>query len=416
MKLNTRGFLTKCRHPLVPATGCLPLIWLLLCQVTPHRILHGSFLVGLTVLLCWGCILLPGKRRLMAGMLSAAFLCFAGVMLLPPSEGLALLIVPLLCIALLMVSLPFAGWPPERTMHEGWYIVAIATHVLAQIVIIFAEKSNTVSFGIMQTPLILSFLCCAVLTLLSMNRSSLGSAAHSRYTVPLLIRRQNAFLTLAMLAIGVLIAAIPTISQALATAWLWLKKGVSFLARLISRLLPGGTVSESGGGGPGGSADMGFSASAEPSVFALLMEKVMLAIALVVLAAALLVLARAIAKRLWQLIQRLWHTLGRYGASVGGDYEDEITDTRDPAEMDQESLRSLLRRFVPADEGDLSPTQQVRSRYRHLKRRHSDWPCASTARETLPGSAASLYEQARYGGRLLTKTEAEQFLKDTKKV
>ena len=103
-----------------------------------------------------------------------------------------------------------------------------------------------------------------------------------------------------------------------------------------------------------------------------------------------------------------------YSAAVSEDYEDEVTSTRED-DAERESMLSRLRRFAPEDERGLDATQRVRSRYRGLKRR-KQWETSSTARETLPEEAASLYERARYSGETLSEEEAERFRNVTKKL
>ena len=412
MKLNTAGFLRRCQHPLLLALGCQPLLWVLLCNLMYPLRFTGSLMLGLTVLLSWGCLLLPGKRRLPAGAAGALLLLAAGGFLLPLSEHLALLLVPALCIALLLGSLPFAGWSKERELPIGWHCACIGTHALMQLLLFGAERTGNTTYNGLQTPLVVSFLCCAVLTLLGMNRASLRAAAQSRSKVPLLMRRQNLVMTIAGLVLGVLIAAIPAIAKALNALWDGLLQGLAYLVGLLMLLMPEGTVA--GGGAPATESGAGLGETVAPSAFAQMLEKVLMMIALAAAVVCVSLLLYFLGKRLWRLFRHLWAKTLRYGSAASADYEDEITDTRAASNMEQSSLLTHLRRFVPEDERSMTPAQRVRSRYRRMKRRHADWPKASTARETLPREAAVLYEQARYSGQPLTAGDAEQFRKETK--
>lgn len=412
MKLNTAGFRTRCQHPLLLALGCQPLLWVLLCNIAFPLRFAGSLMLGLTVLLSWGCLLLPGKHRLLAGAASALLLLFAGVCLFPLSEGMALLLVPAVCIALLLGSLPFAGWPKEQELPIGWHFACMGAHALVQLLLTGADKIGKTTYNGLQPPLVVSFLCCTVLTLLCMNRASLRAAAQSRSSVPLLMRRQNLVITMAILVLGVLIAAIPTIAKGLNFIW---DKLLHILARLISLLtllMPEGTVA--GSGAPAAESSTGLGETAAPSAFALLMEKVMMITAFAVVVVGASLLLYFLGKQLWRLVKQLWARTLRYGSAASADYEDEITDTRAASDAEQSSLLTHLRRFVPEDERNMTPAQRVRSRYRRIKRRHDDWSDASTARETLPQEAAALYEQARYSGQPLTAEDAERFRQDTK--
>ncbi len=415
MKLNTTAFRVKMQHPLLLGLGTLPLTWMLLCNLAPHLLPQGSLLPVLTVPLAWLCLLLPGRKRLLAGAAGSGLLLAAGAALLLPTGGVLSLAVPLLCIAVLLASLPIGGWPRQKELPVVWHAAVLGTHLLMQLLLFGANKMRLTTYVGMQTPLTVSFLACAALMVLALNRSSLESAAQSRRTVPLLMRRQNTVLTLALLAAAAAIAAIPAIVQALGTVWNWLMRGVAFLAGLLMMLMPGGG-SGSGGGGAADEIAVSAGESAPPSAFALLMEKLIALTAVVILAVAFLLLARALGKRLWKLLRHLWRGMGRYGAAASEDYEDEITDTRDEPDTEREGLLARLRRITPADEKALTPAQRVRSRYRRLKRRHGDWSRANTARETLPPEAATLYERARYSGKPLTEEDADRFREGTRKL
>ena len=47
-------------------------------------------------------------------------------------------------------------------------------------------------------------------------------------------------------------------------------------------------------------------------------------------------------------------------------------------------------------------------------RKHPEWGRSTTARENLPDTVSGYYEQARYGGKSLTKTDADRFASGTK--
>ena len=414
MKLNTTDFRRKCQHPLLLALAIFPVMLLLAINAAPECLAAMGGYLGAWVLLAWGCILIPGKKRLMAGLVSGALLAGLAAVMLPLREKPVLLLLPLVYIPLLLAVLPMGGWERSRELPLAMHVAGVLTHVLLQLIISAAEMVGNAAYLPAKTPLLLSFLAYAVLVLLALNRSSLDSAAQSRRRVPLIMRRQNLVLTLALLGIGVLIAAIPAIGSVLGMAWDWLMRGVAFVAALIAALMP---QRSSGGGGGGGApeADMGLGEAYEPSQLALLMEKIIGWAALIVMVIGLFFLLRAAGKKLYQLLKTLWRHLGRYGAAAGEDYEDEITDTRDESDVEREGLLGRLRRMVPAEEKGLTPAQQVRSRYRRLKQRRK-WHDASTARENLPEDASRLYEQARYSGQPLTQADAERFQEGTKRV
>ncbi len=227
------------------------------------------------------------------------------------------------------------------------------------------------------------------------------------------MKRQNIVLTLLFGLLGVGLAAIPAIGTLLGKAWNLLMQFIAFAAGLLTALLPQG-------GGKGGSAapaedmELGLGEGASPSALALFMEKVIRILAIVILITALIAVLWFLGKRLLRLMRFLWGRLGRYGSAASEDYEDEITDTRDEPDTDRQSLLTRLRRLAP-EEKSADPVQRVRNRYRRLMRRRG-WAASSTARETLPESAARLYEQARYSGQPLSAGDADKFDEQTRKI
>lgn len=415
MKLNTTDFLRKCQHPLLLALGSIPVALLFVMNNAPALLPCMWGLIAAFVLLAWGCLLLPGKKRLLGGIAGAAVLIAAGVVLLDVRSHIFLLFLPLMYAALLFVTLPMGGWPRGRELNISWYVVGVLLYVLMQLLVNGSRMAETYIYEPVTGPMTLGFLGYAVLLLMALNRASLDSAAMSRRTVPLLMRRQNVVLTLALMALALLIAAIPAISSLLGDLWDWLMKGVALLAGLLAALMP---QKQAGGGSaaPGDSDQLSLGEVQEPSALAVIMEKVIGIIALIAIIVLAFFAGRALIKHLVRLMKYLWTRLNHYSALASEDYEDEITDTRDEPDVERQSLFGRLRRMAPADEKGLSPTERVRYRYKRLKQRHSDWSSANTARETLPEQAASLYERARYGGETLTEEDAAKFREDTKRV
>lgn len=416
MKLNTSGFLRRCQHPLLLALGSVPAAVLVVMNNAPELLAHMWLMPALYVLLAWVCLLLPGKLRLVGGIAGAALQMAAGIALLQVQGHFFLVLVPMIYAALLFVALPMGSWPRGHELNISWYVVGVLLYVLMQLLINGAQISGTFLYDPASTPLTICFLGYAALLLLALNRASLESASMSRRTVPLLMRRQNTVLTLVLMAVALLIAAIPAIGSALGTVWDWLIKGLALLGTLLSALLE---QRQSGGGGsaPPAESDTLFGGEAyEPSTFAVLMEKAISVIALFTLIVLIFLALRTLIKHLTRFAKYLWGRLTHYSALAGEDYEDEITDTRDEADVDRQSLLHRLRRMAPADEKAMTPTERVRYRYLRLRRKHTDWRSSSTARETLPGNAATLYERARYGGESLTEEEASDFREATKRI
>lgn len=413
MKLNTKDFLHKMQHPLMLALAGFPLVLFLLVQNAPDAARFMWVLPTAYVLLAWLCLRLPGKLRLPGGVLSIAVMLAATAAAWPVAEHPVLIVLLVIYAVMMFITLPMGSWEHGREVGLEWPVIGMGTHVLVQLLINGAQKLGNTAFDDCEPLLVVSFLCLAVLVVLAMNRQSLTSASQARQSVPLLMRRQNLALVLSALVIGVLVAMIPALGQAL--SWLWDQMGQLFLliGALLAAIMPQ-QKSGGGGGGGGDSEPLVPGVVSEPSALALIMEKVMTVLTIIIIAVGAFFILKMLWKRLRKLLRYLWEKLGRYSAAVSEDYEDEVTSTRED-DAERESLLGRLRRFAPEDERGLDASQRVRVRYRGLKRRRR-WTTASTARETLPEEAARLYERARYGGEALTDAEAERFREATKKV
>lgn len=412
MKLNTNGFSVKCQHPLTLALAFFPLGWLIVKDM-PDTFRYVYIFPAAYVLLAWSCLLIPGKWRIPAGFAGAAALAGLGVYALP--HGLLMALLPVLYIVLLFMTLPIGGWPKHRELNLAWPVIGLLSHLLLQLLIDGSRRLGEDVYGAATTPVLVSFLLLGVLTVLAFNRTSLESAAMSRRTVPLVMRRANSVIVIGLMSLGVLIAAIPAIGSALARVWDWIVQILLIIGEFLSAIMP---QNQQGGGSamPAEESEalMG-GAAKEPSALMLFLEKVMSVAALIVAVGLLLLFLWVIGKKLLRLARHLWARWGQFSAMAGEDYEDEITSTRDESDVEREGLLSRLRRIVPEDESGRSANERIRSRYKRLKRR-KDWSNASTARETLPESAAALYERVRYGGETLSDQEAEAFREGTKKV
>lgn len=414
MKLNTTDFRRKLQHSLLLALLGFPLTWLML-QTTGAAVLPWVyFFPAAYVLLSWACILTPGKRRILAGFAGALML--AGLSAFAAKNaGFGVFLPAAMYIGLLFAALPIGGWPREKEMNLAWHVVTVLTHVLFQLLMDGSKRLGPDIYAAARTPLLVSFLLSALLIVLALNRASLESASMSRRKVPLIMKRQNFALTVGLLTLGILVAAIPAIGSALGTVWDFIMHLIALVGAFLSTLMP---QKQSGGGGPAPMIDedsINLGKVNEPSALAVFMEKVIGILAMIVLVIGLFFFLRMVAKKLIVLLKELWGQWSRYSAAASEDYEDEITDTRDESDVEREGLLTRLRRIVPEGEKGLNPNERIRNRYRRLKRKR-DWNAASTARETLPENAAALYERVRYGGESLTDQDAEAFREGTKKV
>ena len=413
MRLNTSDFLRKAQHPLLLGLGSLPLSMLLTLSFAPETFRFAWCFPAAYVLLSWACLVIPGKKRVAAGVISAILLVALCGLLLPLTQNFGLILMPFMYVVLMFLTLPIGGWPYNQELQMGWHVGGAVTHVLLQMQVNGSQLMQNGVYTPAETPVLCSFLAYAVLVLLALNRASLDSASQSRRKVPLLMKRQNILFTMVLLVIGVLLAAIPAIGAALDTVWDFILRGIALVMEFLALFMP--ASSGGGGGAGGGMEDMGFGEAAPPSNLALLLEKILTVLTVLIVVIALALLLRILWKKLKAGLKLLWARMMQYGSAASEDYEDEITSTRDEEGTEREGLLSRLRRRNVGDEKGGTPTERVRMRYKKLKRRN-EWSAASTARETLPDEAAALYERARYGGETLTEEEAGRFREGTRRV
>ena len=95
MKLNTTDFRRKCQHPLLLALASVPAALIVTVNAAPAALGMMWSLPTAYVLLSWGCILIPGRKRLLAGLLSMAVMVGLAL-LLPLREIPVLLLLPLM--------------------------------------------------------------------------------------------------------------------------------------------------------------------------------------------------------------------------------------------------------------------------------------------------------------------------------
>ena len=413
MRLNTSDFLRKAQHPLLLGLGSLPLSMLLTLSFAPETFRFAWCFPAAYVLLSWACLVIPGKKRVAAGVISAILLVALCGLLLPLTQNFGLILMPFMYVVLMFLTLPIGGWPYNQELQMGWHVGGAVTHVLLQMLVNGSQLMQNGVYTPAETPVLCSFLAYAVLVLLALNRASLDSASQSRRKVPLLMKRQNILFTMVLLVIGVLLAAIPAIGAALDTVWDFILRGIALVMEFLALFMP--ASSGGGGGAGGGMGDMGFGEAAPPSDLALLLDKILTVLTVLIVVIALALLLRILWKKLKAGLKLLWARMMQYGSAASEDYEDEITSTRDEEGTEREGLLSRLRRRNVGDEKGGTPTERVRMRYKKLKRRN-EWSAASTARETLPDEAAALYERARYGGETLTEEEAGRFREGTRRV
>jgi len=416
MKLNLTDFRRKCQFPVMLALAGVPVTVFISAKTIPATLSLWWVMPAAYTLLSWLCMVIPGKKRLLAGVLSAVALLALGAAVLPVKENLVLLLGPFAYGLMLLWSLKIAGWNHGQEMPFGWSVTGLVTHGFLQVMINAAHRMDDPVYAPVETPVMLCFLAYLALTMLSLNRGSMDSASMGRQRIPVHMRRRNIALTLGFLALVVLVAAAPAVIKAVETAWQWLMMAIAWIVALISKLLPEGAGG--GAGGAGGGMDLtGLGDGGGPSLLSQILEKIAYVVAMAAAVVLLWLALKFLYRKLKVLLKYIWGRLSEYAASASEDYEDEITDTREDGERERINVFDRLKkRLAFVDEKKLTPAQRIRYRYLRLLYKHEDWHAGQTARETLPEDAAALYERARYSEHPVTEADAEKFTSEIKNV
>ncbi|MBR6570176.1 MAG: hypothetical protein IKK75_06940 [Clostridia bacterium] len=404
--MRTRFF--RCQLLLMMFCGFLPAPVLFCCysgsaSLLPWLAVPTAFLVFSVI-----CMLLPGKLRLAAAIPAGLAMLIGGCMLLNGEHIAVRVGTPLLFLALLIYSLPMAGW--ERGREPPLFIPAmgITCHLLTQFMLfVKAPEEGTIVAAVTPILLMVSFLIFLLLFMLSMNRQSMSSAMPDSHSVPVSIRRRNRILTLVMLVVVLLLSLIPAFGKLVRQAMEWLKALVLLIVKWLVELFAQQEGSSAGGGGGDMLAGLG---DGETSSVALILEKILVVFAVILIVAALAFVLRFLWRKLGQLLRYLYAQLRHYAVSAAEDYEDEVVDTREQGGEHETLPQKLLRRRnAKRNLKDLPPREQVRTRYGLLRGKHPEWAPSGTARETLSESPASIYERARYSSHEITPEDSEAF-------
>lgn len=406
--MNSRmiACLRRCRYPLMLLLGALPLMLYGAYRFFPQDAARCLALVPVCALLASLCMALPGRRRLPGVIVSCALLAAVCAYALPLSSRPLLLAVPVLLCLLLLASLSLAA-RTVTDMSPAFYIAGVVSHLFVQALIRFARGDLRAACEATQPLLAAVFLAYLLLMLLAFNSISLDNATMARFRLPASMRHTNTLLTLAFLAAAALLAALPAVLQLIKAGIQAIRRLMRLLGDLVTWLLgeaPGGF----GGGSPQPMSLFGAEAvSEEPSMFSLLIEKLVTALAVAAFAFGLFIILRFLLRRALILARRLLARLRAYAAVVSDDYSDEITDTRSEDGRRDEYLRRRRGRRTSGP-APSAPGARIRWRYARLLDR-GKWASSSTARENLPQEAAALYERARYSDLPVSEEDADRF-------
>ena len=413
MKTVLFTWLRRWQFPLLLLLSFMPVMLTSLAQHAPNALPSAYLLFSAYALASGACLAVPGPMRLPCALISSALLAALSCALLAVRAYPAFLLLPAALIALLLYSLPLAARRYESDVPPYVYVVGVGVHTVVHFLHhYFGAVSGASPYSAVSTELTLSLIGYVVLLLLSMNRISLDNASLARHRLPGSMRALNTALTLAFTALSLLLAALPAIVRAIHFFWRAFSSTLRRLAAWLLRFLP--SVPDVGGGAPGAPGLPEFAQEAAPaSAIAQLLEKIASILSLFFFVAGGLFLLYMLARWLMRLLRRMSARLRSYMVAASAEYDDEITDTReDGAQPENGFTRRVLRRSAVFD---ATPAGRIRQSYARLLRRNPKWAQSATARETLPESAAALYERARYSDHPVTGEDAERCAAEIKK-
>lgn len=402
-----REALLRIQRPLLCALSFIPLALLFCCEKLPDTPLLWALTPLLHVVLSCACLLPHGKARLWIGLGCAAVLMVVSCVLLPIAEDPSLLVLPIAYAVLLLVLLPIGGWPKDQELSPAFPALGCVNYLIAHVLLTRAPRV----WGILTVPLFLCFQLFLLLALLAMNRNNLSWAMVDRtQRPPEMLRRRNRVFILALWGGATLLSLVPALGKVLNGAWQAIKTAVAAFLGLFQHeseeIMPLA-------GGPADDIGFGAMEASEPSFWAVLFEKIFMALATVLCIGVIVLLIVLLAKRVARLLARIAAQLHDFAVSATEDYVDEAVDTRldEQAQPLGQRLRASLHRTRPA-----TPRDRIRYAYAKARRRHAAWPDSSTARENLPQGAAQLYETARYSQHDVTDADAEAFSRRLKEL
>ena len=402
MKRDINEWFRKLQLLLAVAMALYPLHWLSAAWLgAPYVGVVWLFSVGALLAGCLA-LTLPGKLRPVFGVLVCMVLLAGTVFFAPSGELLLWTVQALLACVQILCDLPTASKDSRSEIPGSWISIGIMAHVAGQVALLTDWASDRPGWMLR-----LSFFLYVLLVMLSVNRQSLLSASGKRRSVPHSLRRRNTVLTVILFGVsllgGLLPSAVTAVKDILLDALRWIGEK---LAQLLSDVGQGeGNASQQVMEAVPQMMDEGGEMKGLPAVLETIMLYIGAAIAIVFFAWILFRLG----KKLLHWARESWDLFGKYLSASTEDYVDEVSDTRDLGEAEGIARRKR-RRVRYKDDPDLPPSERIRRCFQYLKHGHTDWGPGSTAREKLPGQAATIYEKARYSYGAVSSEDAKAFI------
>lgn len=413
MKYNPSELLRKMQFPLTIAAVSMPLALLLFSVFWPGWMPFVWLLPGVYVVFSLGSLLIPGKWRLIYGLSAMAGILLIGIWMSWWIGVWWMLLMAVVYCLILFAGLRMAGWewyqePPPILFYAGCGVFAAV-----QVVMILLNSNYPSITWRMEKGMTVSFLIFALCLLLSMNRNTLNSAAAHKHRVSVNVRSKNRMMVLIFFLIVTILVGVPAIVEAGLECIRWI---VRWLSELMEKPYVPPEVTTPPTTEPG-TLDPG-ALDNKVSLFAKIMKVLFKGTCILAMVAGVPLVMMFLWQKILKIIKWMNETAesaGRAWREASDDYEEEITDIRDEAQVSRH--REKQAHFAGFfQERKLAPGERVRNRYGRLQTKHKDWAASSTARENIPEEAASVYERARYSDEVITEADAQKFAKDIRKI
>lgn len=404
--MKATEFFRKVQFPLMLAIGTYSAGACISAYFAPSLLQNVWLFPGVYFLFAVIGLLLPGKLRVPLSIVGAAALLVPVVLYLEGNARMLGLVLAVAYSALMLWSMSFGGWEREKEIPGPWIGVGIVILLTGSFFATFEPKLQYLLPW--SKAMVFAF---ALLAMLSMNRRSRTLASGGRQSYTASMRRKNVMLTLAMFAIALGIALIPSLFDLLETIWEWIKELLAKIAAMIPEETEPSTTpptTESFTKGEGGMPDIPYRRN-----HSALLYTTITIVAVSTMIFLVVVSARKLIRLLREMVRKIYEKVTDGVTADAQDFVDEITDTRADGQSAYSRKPKDPRTPAP-DVRRMTPVQRVRYRYRMLIKKHPYWSKHSTARENLPKDAAQIYEKARYSEHGVTDEDAQRFAEETR--
>lgn len=401
--MNIREFMRKSQFPILLALGTYPLDAVALAFFAPKLLPYAWVMPAVYAVLAIIMLVLPAKPRILLSICGALLMILPCALFLTDLVRNITLTIAAAYAGMLFWSLFMPGWDSRTELSVGWLSLCLFAGLIGCFFAMLAVPLEPYAWGIR-----LSFLGFVLLAMLSLNRGSLNLAMRESRGFTASMLRKNLLLTVSMFAIALIIALIPALGELVRLCIIGILRLILALQNLGAEETTGDTTA------PPASVEDWQSAvldgmeiqQTSAQTFA-----IMTALVLVVLIPGLIFLLYRLGKLMITGLHRLVQLFDKAAHTQQADFFDEITDTREDTHRAAAGKKMRPRLVWPRS---MTPTEQIRYRYRRLLARHPEWKRHDTARETLPEEAAKLYERARYSDHPITAADANRFQNETK--